>query len=258
LQRRVAEVLEPGGEAGRLARLVNGLLLALIAANLLAMIAQSVPAVGAGRDRIFGQFERVSLWIFAAEYLLRLWSCTALPKYQGAVRGRARLAVTPLALIDLLAILPLLPFVGGDFRSVRALRLFRVFRVAKMARYSRSLRLFGRVFREHATELVTVLLFLAALLVLASSLMYYAENEAQPEAFSSIPAALWWSIATLTTVGYGDVVPITTAGKILAGVIAVLGIGMFALPTSILGAAFVKEISSGERICPHCGRDVTS
>jgi voltage-gated potassium channel len=256
LRAQVASVLEPRGEAHLAARVVNGALLALIAANLIAMIAESVPSVGDGHGELFRQFEVVSLWIFAVEYVLRLWSCTALPGHKRPIRGRLRFAVTPVALIDLLAILPLLPVVGGDFRSVRAFRLFRVFRIAKMARYSGSLRLFGRVFREHAAELLTILLFLAALLVITSSMMYYAENEAQPEAFSSIPAAIWWSIATLTTVGYGDIVPVTELGKLLASAVAVLGIGMFALPTSILGAAFVKEISRTQHSCPHCGREI--
>jgi voltage-gated potassium channel len=170
------------------------------------------------------------------------------------VRGRVRFVLSPMALVDLLSILPLLiPALGIDLRSARVLRLFRVVRVAKLARYSRTLRLFGHVFRERAPELVVVLALLATLLLLTSSLMYYAENAAQPDVFSSIPATLWWAIATLTTVGYGDVYPVTGLGKLLAGVICVLGIGMFALPTSILGAAFSRQLEEAPRRCPHCG-----
>jgi voltage-gated potassium channel len=104
---------------------------------------------------------------------------------------------------------------------------------------------------------------LLLLLVLSSSLMYFAEHEAQPELFSSIPATMWWGIETLTTIGYGDIIPVTPLGRVLAGVIAVLGIGMFALPAGILGSAFVEEVQrrrsgSAGRSCPHCGQSIDS
>lgn len=253
---RIADILEPGDEPGRAARVVNGALLALIAANLVALVLESVESVHREAPAAFRTFERVSLAIFAVEYVLRLWSCTALPRYAAAVRGRIRFALTPMAIVDLLAIAPLvLPLV--DLRSVRVIRLFRLFRVAKVARYSRTLRLFARVFHERRTELGTVLFLVASLLLLASSLMYYVEHDAQPDAFSSIPATFWWAVATLTTVGYGDVYPVTELGKLLAGIICLLGIGMIALPTSILGAAFAKELGSeAPRRCPHCDREL--
>ena len=140
---------------------------------------------------------------------------------------------------------------------IRMVRLFRLFRLAKLARYSTALRTFGRVFAAKKEELVTTLLFLSLLLLAASCLIYFAEYDDQPEAFSSIPAAMWWGIATLTTVGYGDIYPVTIAGKIIGSVIAVLGIGMFALPTGILGAAFLEEIEEQKttpKPCPHCGK----
>lgn len=258
LRHRVAQTLEIRGEPSRWTRAVNWFLLALIAANLVAMVLESVESYRAAAPAFFYWFERISLYIFAMEYVARLWSCTALPEYRDPIAGRVRFAITPLALVDLLAVLPLLmPAIGVDLRSGRVLRLFRVFRVAKFARYSRTLHLFARVFRARASELVTVMLFLAALLLLAASLMYYAEHDAQPQTFSSIPTTLWWAIATLSTVGYGDVYPVTDLGRVIAGVICVLGIGMFALPTSILGAAFAKEISA-PTACPHCGKEPDS
>ena len=114
------------------------------------------------------------------------------------------------------------------------------------------------IFDKRAELTVTVTL-LAVLLVLASSGVYFAEKSAQPEVFSSIPAAMWWAVATLTTVGYGDVYPITSAGKLLGAVVAILGIGMFALPTGILGAGFMEEIHRRKgvpRTCPHCGEPI--
>jgi len=99
------------------------------------------------------------------------------------------------------------------------------------------------------------------LLIIASSLMYFVEKDAQPEVFSSIPAAMWWGVATLTTVGYGDVYPVTTIGKLLGAIISLLGIGMFALPAGILASGFAEEIQKrrkGRRVCPHCGKDIDS
>jgi len=208
---------------------------------------------------------RAEWCLFSAEYLLRLWSCTVNPAHAAPLRGRFRFALTPLLLIDLLAILPfyfslLAPLLALDLRFLRAVRLFRLFRLAKLARYSLALRTFGRVLSSKKEELLSTLFILFLLLFLASSLMYFAENKAQPEKFSSIPTALWWGVATLTTVGYGDVVPVTALGRFLASMIAILGIGMFALPTGILGAAFVEEMqtrSSPPKLCPHCGKQLT-
>jgi voltage-gated potassium channel len=134
-----------------------------------------------------------------------------------------------------------------------------MFRVAKFGRYSKAIATFGRVVSAKRAEFLTIFSILVILLILASSLMYYVENDAQPDKFSSIPATMWWGIATLTTIGYGDIYPITGLGKLLAGLVAVLGIGMFALPTGILGAAFVEEIQGVKRkrsLCSKCGAEL--
>lgn len=198
--------------------------------------------------------------MFTVEYILRAWSSTFSESYRSPVTGRLRYMLTPLAVIDLLAIVPFyLPFLGVDLRSFRALRLFRIVRIFKLGRYSTAMQLTGRVIASRGPELITTLSILLVLMLLSASLMYYAEHDAQPDAFSSIPAAMWWAIATLSTVGYGDVYPLTPVGKLLASVIALLGIGMFALPTGILGAAFVEEIQrtkATRQRCPHCGRQL--
>lgn len=136
------------------------------------------------------------------------------------------------------------------------LRLFRMFRLAKAGRYSSSIVLMKNVLQAKKEELVLTVFLMGVLLVFASSALYHCEGSVQPEAFSSIPASMWWAIATLTTVGYGDVYPITVAGKIAASIIAILGIGMFALPTGILGAGFIEEVKKKKNHslrCPHCG-----
>ena len=179
--------------------------------------------------------------MFAVEYFVRLWAITANPRFSRPVTGRIRFVLTPLAIIDLIAILPLfLPPMGVDARFVRVIRVLRIFRVLKLVRYFRALRLLGQVIAERKEELVSIFLVLLILLALSSSLMYFVEHEEQPEVFPSIPATMWWSIVTLTTVGYGDAYPITALGQTIAAVIAIMGIGMFALPAGILGAGICR------------------
>jgi voltage-gated potassium channel len=132
-------------------------------------------------------------------------------------------------------------------------------RVAKLARYSTSLQLVGKVVQAKKHELSVTLFVLFLMLVIASCLIYYAEHEAQPDVFSSIPAAMWWGVATLTTVGYGDAYPVTATGKLIASIMAVLGVGMFALPAGILGGGFMEAVQQrrdAPRQCPHCGADL--
>ncbi|MAE63994.1 MAG: potassium channel protein, partial [Phycisphaeraceae bacterium] len=159
----------------------------------------------------------------------------------------------------LAAILPFyLPTTAMDARSLRAVRLVRVLRILKLARYSDALRTFGRVFVAQKEPLGLTVFLLMLLLVMSASFMYYAEREAQPEVFSSIPATMWWAVATLSTVGYGDTFPVTEWGRVLGSIIAFLGIGMFALPTGILGAGFIEEYQGRResKTCPHCGKQI--
>jgi len=222
---------------------------------------ETVSSLASQNMGLFDAFEVFSVSVFTVEYLVRLWACTSDDRFGHPLKGRLRFAATPLALVDLLAILPFfLPMlIPLDLRFLRALRLFRLFRLLKMARYSQALRILGGTVRHKKEELLIAVFVILILLVIASTLMYSAENDAQPEAFSSIPATMWWGVATLTTVGYGDIYPVTVVGRFLVAIIAILGIGMFALPAGILGSGFIEEIQKtrGERItCPHCGKDV--
>ncbi|MEZ5425713.1 MAG: ion transporter [Pyrinomonadaceae bacterium] len=232
----------------------------LILLNAVAVILETVKSLEQNYLEYFYWFEVFSVVIFTIEYLMRLWSSTSQPEYSHPFWGRLRFVFTPLAMIDLLAILPFfLAFSALDLRFIRTLRFFRLFRVFKLVRYSSSITLFGKVLKHRKEELIVTASIVLLLMVLSASFMYFAEHEAQPEAFSDIPTSMWWAIVTLTTVGYGDVFPVTTLGKIFAAIIAVLGIGMFALPTGILGASFVEELEQqrlGKKICPHCGGEV--
>ena len=255
---RVHQILR-GATTDPFGRAVSFGLIGLIVLNVLAVMAESVASVRASYGSLLTAFEVFSLAVFVTEYLLRVWSCPVEPRYRHPLTGRIRFALTPMALIDLLAVLPaLLVWTGVDLRFLRVIRLARLIRLGKLGRYSRALQSTWLAVHSRRDELMMAVMLMAMILVLASSLMYMAENDTQPEAFSSIPATLWWGIMTLTTVGYGDVYPITTLGKFTAASIAVAGIGLFALPAGIVGSAFIelREQEKAERqdACPHCGK----
>jgi len=217
-----------------------------------------VPSVAARWGGLLHGLEVVSVAFFSIEYLLRLWSCTADPRYAHPIVGRIRYALTPMALIDLLAVLPFyLVFLDVDLRILRALRMIRVTRIIKLGRYSEASGLLLTVLRAKREELVLTFSLLATLAVMAASLVYAAETAAQPDKFPDIPHALWWAVATVTTVGYGDIVPVTPLGKIIGSATALIGILMIALPTAVFGAGFLDELNArraGKKTrCPHCG-----
>lgn len=264
IKRRAYEIVEPTPEGDRPSHLFDIALITLITLNLLAIALETIAPLGEQASGFFLVFEIVSVAIFTAEYLVRVWACTEDPDYAHPVKGRLRFAVQPLVLLDLLAILPFfIPLVvTQDLRFVRSLRLLRVFRLVKITRYSESMTIVGSVLRSRREVLLSTLFVTFVLLFMASVLMYLAERDAQPEGFSSIPAAMWWGMVTLTTVGYGDLAPATPIGRILGAVVALFGIGLFALPAGILGSAFVDEIEarrSAKRAsaCPHCGKPIT-
>lgn len=246
LKRRTYEVLEVAQRDDRLSQAVQWFIIVLIVLNVTAFILATVPWLQEPYGVFFAWFERFSVAVFTVEYLLRVWSCTEDERFQGQpVKGRLRFMTTPTALIDLLAILPFyLPRAMGplDFRAIRALRLFRLLRLLKLGRFSQSIVIFKNVLTNKREQIFIAAIAVSVLLVFASSLMYVTEHRVQPEAFSSIPAAMWWGTITLTTVGYGDVTPVTTAGRILGGIIAILGIGLFALPAGILSSGFEEAL----------------
>lgn len=244
---------------------VDWFIMTLIAANVAAVTLGTVDSLQTQYGTFFRLFELVSVAVFTVEYLARIWSCTSRPEYAGVMRGRLRFAGKPMLVIDFLAILPFFlgAFVALDLRFLRALRLFRFFRLLKMARYSDSMVYLKRVVLKKKADLVVAFSANLILLLVASSVMYFLESRAQPEAFSSIPAALWWGVVTLTTVGYGDMHPITPLGKVVGAIVAMLGIGLFALPASLLASGFIEEArtttGSGcdcPDYCPDCGAEI--
>jgi voltage-gated potassium channel len=257
LKERLYGILEQPEASDRLARTWNLAIVAAIVISTLAVIAETVDAIDRQVSPALRTIEIASLGLFGTEYLLRLWVITCSPRYSHPLFGRLRFAISPFALIDLLAIAPAFVATRFDLRFLRIARLARVLRVLKLARYSQGIGLIGRVVKRKREELLIALGFFSVLLVMTSSLMYFAEHDAQPKVFSSIPAAMWWAVVTMTTVGYGDVYPVTAAGKVIAGMTALLGIFAFALPTSILGAGFLAELegSAKREKCPSCGAE---
>ncbi len=231
----------------------------LIILNVIMLILESYEEYRLDFGLFFQIIEVISVIIFTIEYLCRLWTANLQDKFD---RSRLKFALSPLGIIDLIAILPFyLPMLFPiDLRIVRILRLMRLVRIFKLGRFSKSLKTINEVLKETRDDLSITLFVIFILLVLSSTLMFYVEGEAQPDKFASIGHSFWWAIATLTTVGYGDVYPVTAAGKLLSAIIAIVGIGFIALPTGIISSAFVEKINketNGEKKvtcqCPNCG-----
>lgn len=237
--------------------IVANLLTGLIIVSVAGFIVEST-TWGERFPAVFRLIELASVSIFTIEYIARLVAAPADPRYGTGVRAALRWAITPLAIVDLVAILPSLLGLG----DLRVLRSFRLLRLLKLGRYNSALQTLGRVLRRTQAQLVATLFLVVLALILTSSLLYYAEREAQPDKFSSIPASMWWAIATLTTTGYGDVAPITLIGRLLAGATTIVGIAIVALPVGILASAFVEELKERRAdppaapTCPHCGHDL--
>jgi len=261
IKKRTYEILKVASPDDLPSKIFDIFISILISLNVIVVILETVETLSSQYQNLFNVFELFSVVVFSVEYVLRIWSCTAEENYHNPVTGRVKFALTPFLVIDLLAILPFyLPmFITLDLRFIRALRLIRLLRVFKLARYSESLRILGNVFKKKKAELYITVFILVILLVIVSSFMYFLENEAQPKVFSSIPASMWWGMITLTTVGYGDIYPITIFGKLLGVIMALLGIGMFALPTAIIASGFTEEMQKKrekKQTCPHCGKEI--
>jgi voltage-gated potassium channel len=264
LRRRLYLTLEPTEKGGLTERIFEVVLVLIIILNIAAIVLDSVESIRKDYDGIFHQFEVFSLIFYTIEYILRIYSIVESPKYSDPIKGRLKFATTPLAIVDLLAFLPFyFAFLPLDLRFLRIFRLMALFRVFKIARYLHALSLFKKVLTDRKEQLVLSFIFILFVLIIISFIMFYTENEAQPDKFTSIPATMWWGIATITTVGYGDMVPITPLGKFLGGIFAISGVGLLALPAGILSSGFFEMLhnhdSNGNRKrkkCPHCGEEI--
>jgi voltage-gated potassium channel len=218
---------------------VNKLIGALILASVAIAALESEVTIYEGNEALFLTLELVIGGIFLVEYLARLWVAPESWPDVSATRARLRFIVSPAGLLDLVALMPLfLTVLGPEAFVLRFARMLRILRFARLGEFSGAFALLSEALASRKHELFVGICVASALLMLSATLLYVVESDAQPEAFGSIPRSMWWAIATLTTVGYGDVAPITWLGRVCAGFIAVLGIGLIAIPTGILAAAF--------------------
>ena len=247
-------------------RIINIFIIVLIVLNVTAVMLETVPSIEKNKalSQFFHDFDLISVIIFTIEYILRVWSSNHDPRYKHSVYGRLRYMVSPAAIIDLIAILPFyiiaaLPLyastnVGYNFRLIRILRLLRFFRLFRLTAYTKATKLVLNVFKSRFNELMLAFILASFLIVIASCLVYFAEHDAQPDKFSSIPATIYWAVITLTTVGYGEIYPITMLGKIFTVIILFAGVALLALPAGIITTGFIDELrkSRKSRVCPHC------
>ncbi|HKF11324.1 MAG TPA: cyclic nucleotide-gated ion channel [Xanthobacteraceae bacterium] len=243
LRRRLYEILEHGTIGDRTAVVVGRLIVTLIVVNLVAMTLDSVPALQAQYGPLFLAIEILSLVLFTIEYGLRVWVAAEHAPYRQASERRARwnFMSSPLGIIDLLAVLPfwfalVLP------ADLRVFLVFRMVRFLKLARYSPAMRsLLDALYNERRALFGCFVILLGATLV-AASIMHVIEGHAQPDKFGTIPDAMWWAIVTLGTIGYGDVVPVTAFGRVVASITIFAGLIMVALPIGIVATAFADEV----------------
>lgn len=225
-----------------MARLVSLLLMMLIMCNVVAEILASDHAIYTELQLGFDRFELVSIIIFSIEYVARVWVSVENPLYSQPIKGRLKYMVSPMAIVDLIAVLPFYLGIIYNF-DTRFLRILRLFRIFKLSRHFTAMSVLLTVIRNELATLVSAIFIMLVLIVLASSGMFMVERDAQPEAFGTIPRAMWWATITLSTVGYGDVIPVTVAGKILGIFITILGVGMAALPAGIIASGFTREVN---------------
>jgi voltage-gated potassium channel len=260
-KRKVHILLHPELGSTKWDKIINSFIIILIILNVAAVMLETVPSIHEPYKEFFRVFDMVSVFIFTVEYLLRVWSCNHDSRYTHSFLGRLRYIFSRDALIDLLAILPyyLHIVIGLDLRVLRILRLLRLLRLFRLTSYMKSAEIMRNVFKKRANDLKISLTLIIFLIIIASCLVYFTEHTAQPQIFSSIPATMWWAVITITSVGYGDMIPITVAGKTLTGIIVLLGLAVYALPAGILTAGFLKEMEKPKlkkHHCPHCGKPV--
>ncbi len=255
----IFKMLEVTHHDDLLGKAFDNFMIVLISLNVIAFAFETVYSISIPYKSYFNNFETFSVIIFTIEYCLRLWTCTLEQQYRHPLWGRVKFIFKPLSAIDLLSILPYYLFIFfPNLVFIPELHLLRLARLLKIGRYSESMRTLGNVVAAKRHDLLSATFTVFILLMFSASLVYFAEQASQPELFSSIPASMWWSVVTLTSVGYGDVYPVTPMGKLLGGVIAVLGLGLVALPTGILASGFAEEVQRKRTnpTCPHCGKQL--
>lgn len=264
MKKRIYEIIGSPEHLGKASRIFDIFIICLILLNVIVVIADTFQ-LPEWAETILWYIELVSVIIFTTEYLLRIYVSDLIYPELPPFRARLKYIRSFMAIIDLLAILPFyIPYIIPiDLRVLRMVRIIRLLRIFKINRYTTALSTIAGVFRRKKHELLSSIAVVTMMMVIAAVLMFNVENEAQPDAFKNAFDALWWAVATLTTVGYGDIYPVTPLGKLLSAVIALLGIGLVAVPTGIISSGFVESMeekkeqhSEKKCYCPYCGRKI--
>ena len=249
IKKRVFEIISKAEDGDRASEIFDWSIMILIALSVISIILESFVSIYDKYHLIFQVFEIITVVVFTIEYLLRIWTADLL--FPESNHPHLKYIFSFMAIIDLLAILPFyLPFFSADLRFLRMMRLFRLFRllrVLKLGRYFDALQVIVKVIRTSAPQLIMSVVLCFFVMLFSAIIMYEVENPVQPEQFPNVLASLWWAICTLTTVGYGDVYPITSVGRFFASVISLVGIGIIAIPTGIIAAGFSQAISKDEK-----------
>jgi voltage-gated potassium channel len=257
LRAQLFAILHEPDPGNRLARWMNWLLAGLIVGNAIAVTLETVPGINRDFALTLQWFEALSTAIFVVEYLARVWTCVEQQRLRHPLWGRLRFMKQPLALLDLIAVVTY--WTPWDLRFLRVVRLVRLLKIFHLYEFEAALERLS-VSLERRKELLLVAVVLMAVFVyLASSLLYQIEHARQPQVFSSVPATFWWAMVTFNTIGYGDMVPLTPLGQLVAGLVSVFGVGVFALPTAIVIAAIIESSGSGTAyVCHACGHHGTT
>lgn len=277
MRRRLSRLFDDDAQQTRTVQIFNALLAALIVVNVATVVMESVEPIRQRYEGAFILIERVATATFAVEYVLRVWTSVDFSsgRFRRPVCGRLRYMRGFFPLVDLIAVLPALLGLFGA-ADLRVLRILRLLRMLKLTRHSHVFGLLWAVFVEEARSIAALIFVLCLTLTVSGALMYMIEGDEQPAIFSSIPAAMWWAIETVTTVGYGDMVPVTLAGRILGGIVSIVGIGTLALFSGLITVGYLNQLklrrerirqasieptiatadaapTPRQDICPHCG-----
>lgn len=249
LRRRTHDVLEGEPSGSLTAAAIHGGLIVLVLVNVVAAVCETVPGIAADHRLLLSSIETASLVVFVAEFLLRLWAARENPVYgrRGPLRGRLSWLRSSAGIVDFISTVP---FVVAFFTSVdfRVLGLLRLLSIMKLARYSPGFRSLAEAIRIERHALAACLAILGVAVLVAATAMYVVERDVQPDKFGTVPDAMWWAVTTITTVGYGDVVPISALGRIVGAATMVTGLVMLALPVAIIATSFARVIGRNEFI----------
>ncbi len=264
IKKHVYLLLHPDEGDTRWDKIVNTFLITLIVLNVIAVILETVDSIHKAHVQFFRVFDIVSVIIFSIEYTLRVWSANYHDKYRHSIKGRLKYIFSVGAMIDLIAILPtyLHLLFGGvlDLRILRMFRLTRILRLFRLTAYTKSAQMIMNVFKKRFNELMLSFILTFFLIIIASCLVYFAEHQQPETKFTSIPATIWWAVVTLTTVGYGEMIPVTILGKAFSVIIMLSGVALLALPAGIITTGFLEELRNIKKPktfnCPHCGMPI--